>query len=290
MIIFYWLFRLKARILSWMPMRLLYIFSGFMAFVLCHIVKYRKKVIISNLQNSLPGKNTTEIQKLANSFYRNLADIAFEIIKLESITREQLEKRVTLEGQDVLDRISAKKQGVVVVMSHTGNWEWISQRVCFSGVGFDNIGVVAMEMTNPYFEKYFTQIRLRLQKGKAEIIPFTQTAKYLASRRHKASMIIAIADQSPHKDQIQYRTSFLNQDTGVFLGPERIARLLNYSIVFCHVKQTGRGFYKATFELITETPQDTPQHFITETHVKMLENDILTDPNAWLWSHRRWKY
>jgi Kdo2-lipid IVA lauroyltransferase/acyltransferase len=290
MIIFYWLFRLKARILSWMPLRLLYIFSGFMAFVLCHIVKYRKKVIISNLQNSLPGKNTTEIQKLANSFYRNLADIAFEIIKLESITKEQLEKRVTFEGQDVLDRISAKKQGVVVVMSHTGNWEWISQRVCFSGVGFDNIGVVAMEMTNPYFEKYFTQIRLRLQKGVAEIIPFTQTAKYLASRRHKASMIIAIADQSPHKDQIQYRTSFLNQDTGVFLGPERIARTLNYAIVFCHVKQTGRGFYKATFELITETPQDAPQHFITETHVKMLENDILTDPNAWLWSHRRWKY
>jgi len=289
MIIFYWLFRLKARILSWLPIKLLYIFSGFMAFVLCHIVKYRKKVIVSNLQNSLPGKNTTEIRKLANSFYRNLADIAFEIIKLESISKEQLEKRVTVEGQDVLDRISRKKQGVVVVMSHTGNWEWISQRVCFSGVGFDNIGVVAMEMTNPYFEKYFTQIRLRLQKGKAEIIPFTQTAKYLASRRHKASMIIAIADQSPHKDQIQYRTSFLNQDTGVFLGPERIARTLNYAIVFCHVKQTGRGFYKATFELITETPQDAPQHFITETHVKMLENDILTDPDAWLWSHRRWK-
>jgi Kdo2-lipid IVA lauroyltransferase/acyltransferase len=290
MILFYWIFRLKARILSWLPIKLLYIFSGFMAFVLCHIVKYRKKVIVSNLQNSLPGRSDSEIQKLANSFYRNLSDIAFEIIKLESISRTQLEKRVTVEGQDVLDRILSKKQGVVVVMSHSGNWEWISQRVCFSGVGFDNIGVVAMEMTNPYFEKYFTQIRLRLQKGIAEIIPFTQTAKYLASRRHKASMIIAIADQSPHKDQIQYRTSFLNQDTGVFLGPERIARSLNYAIVFCHVKQTGRGFYKATFELITETPQDAPQHFITETHVKMLENDILTDPNAWLWSHRRWKY
>jgi len=290
MIIFYWLFRLKARILSWMPLRLLYIFSGFMAFVLCHIVKYRKKVIIHNLQNSLPGKDTKEIQKLANSFYRNLADIAFEIIKLESITQKQLQKRVSIEGQDVLDRISAKKQGVVVVMSHTGNWEWISQCVCFAGTGFDQTGVIAMEMSNPYFEQYFTQIRLRLQKGVAEIIPFTQTAKYLASRRHKASMIIAIADQSPHKDQIQFRTSFLNQSTGVFLGPERIARSLNYAVVFCHVKHSSRGFYKATFEFITDTPQDTPQQFITETHVKMLENDILTDPDAWLWSHRRWKY
>lgn len=290
MILFYWIFRLKARILSWMPMRLLYIFSGGMAFILCHIVKYRKKFIISNLQNSLPDKNTREIQKLVNSFYRNLSDIAFETIKLESITREQLEKRVTVEGQDILDRISAKKQGVVVVMSHSGNWEWISQRVCFSGIGFDNIGVVAMEMTNPYFQQYFTQIRLRLQKGIAEIIPFTQTAKYLASRRHKASMIIAIADQSPHKDQIQYRTTFLNQNTPVFLGPERIARSLNFAVVFCHVQHTKQGYYKAVFELITDTPQDTPPLFITEKHVKMLENDIITDPAPWLWSHRRWKY
>jgi len=271
-------------------MRLLYIFSGIMAFVLCHIIKYRKKVVISNLQNAFPGKSAKEIQKLTNAFYANLADIALEIIKLESISREQLEKRVTVEGQDVLDRICSKKQGVVVVMSHSGNWEWISQRVCFSGIGFDNIGVVAMEMTNPYFEKYFTQIRLRLQKGIAEIIPFTQTAKYLASRRHKASMIIAIADQSPHKDQIQYRTTFLNQDTPVFLGPERIARSLNYAVVFCHVQHTKQGYYHVVFELITDTPQDTPPLFITEKHVKMLESDIITAPAPWLWSHRRWKY
>ena len=290
MIVFYWIFRFKARLLSWMPMRLLYVFSGVMAFVLGRIVKYRKKIIISNLQNSLPGKNTSEIKKLTNSFYRNLSDIVFEIIKLENITKEQLQKRVSVEGTEVLKRIADRKQGVVVVMSHSGNWEWISQRVCFEGTGFDQIGVVAMEMSNLNFERYFTHIRLRLQKGIAGIVPFSQTAKYLASIRHKASMIIAIADQSPHKDQIQYRTSFLNQDTGVFLGPERIARSLNYAVVFCHVKHTGRGLYKANFELITDAPQDTPKHFITETHVKMLENDILTDPQAWLWSHRRWKY
>jgi KDO2-lipid IV(A) lauroyltransferase len=286
----YLLFRVVARFISWLPFRMLALFSGLLSFLFCHVIKYRKKVIVSNLQNSFPDKDANEIRKLTHEFYSNLADLVFEIMKLESISKKELLRRVTVEGQDVLDRLSKKKQGVVVVMSHSGNWEWISQRVCFSGVGFDNVGVVAMEMSSALFEKYFTQIRLRLQKGIAEIIPFTQTAKYLAARRHKASMIIAIADQSPHKDQIQYRTTFLNQITPVFLGPERIARTLNYAVVFCHVQHTGHGYYKAVFELITDTPQDTPTYFITEKHVKMLENDIISDPAPWLWSHRRWKY
>jgi len=286
----YLIFRLFARFISWLPFWMLALFSGFMSFLLCHVIKYRKKVIVSNLQNSFPDKHAGEIKKLTNDFYSRLADLVFEIMKLESIHKKELLRRVTIEGQDVLDRLIVNKQGVVVVMSHSGNWEWISQRVCFSGVGFDNVGVVAMEMSNPYFERYFTQIRLRLQKGIAEIIPFTQTAKHLASIRHKASMIIAIADQSPHKDQIKYRTTFLNQNTPVFLGPERIARSLNYAVVFCHVQHTMYGYYKAVFELITDAPKDMPAYFITEKHVKMLENDIITEPAPWLWSHRRWKY
>ena len=288
--ILFWLFRIKAHILSKLPFGILYFFSGLVTFILCYIVKYRKNIIVNNLRNSFPEKSIGEINKLTNVFYRNLADIMFEIIKLGNISKEELFRRVSVEGQDVLDRISSKNQEVVVVMSHSGNWEWVSQRVCFAGVGFDDAGVIAKEISNSYFERYFTRIRLRLQKGIADIIPFTETARHLATKRHKASMIIAIADQSPHKDQILFRTSFLHQNTGVFLGPERIARSLDYAVVFWHVKHTVRGFYKVYFELITDTPKETAQYYITEAHVKMLEGDIRQEPETWLWSHRRWKY
>ncbi len=288
--ILFWLFRIMAHILSKLPFGILYFFSGVMTFILCYLVKYRKSVIVDNLRHSFPEKSTGEINKLTNAFYRNLADIMFEVIKLEDISKEELFRRVNVDGQDVLDRIISKNQGVVVVMSHSGNWEWVSQRVCFAGVGFHDVGVIAKEISNSYFEQYFTQIRLRLQKGIADIIPFTETARHIATKRHKASMIIAIADQSPHKNQILFRTSFLNRDTGVFLGPERIARSLDYAVIFCHVNHTAQGFYKVSFELITDTPKETPPYFITETHVKMLENDIRLQPETWLWSHRRWKY
>jgi len=288
----YWIFRIITKIISWLPYSLLYLISDFLTLVINGLLPYRKKVIFENLHKSFPEKDQNEINQITKEFYRNLIDISLETIKLEVISKEEILKRVSVLGNDLLHQLSVRKKGVVVVMSHNGNWEWVGQRVCIEGLRFDDFGIIAKEMTNPYFEKYFTKLRSRLLEGNGigEIIPFNETARRLASKRHKACMIVAIADQTPHHDQIQYRTNFLNQESGVFLGPERIAKSLDYAVVFCHVRRTGRGYYQISFELITESPTKTEPYFITDQHVKMLEEDIISQPELWLWSHRRWKY
>lgn len=286
----FWIIQIIFKIINSIPFRFKYILSDILSPVLNHIIKYRKKVIADNLKNSFPEMSNVQIKTIIKGFYRHLTDLIFEIIKLDTLSETELFRRVTVSGENILTTLAEQKKGVVIVMSHSGNWEWTSQRVCFAGRCFDYVGVIAKEISNPYFDEYFTTMRLKLQKGFSEIIPFTQTARHLASIRHKTSMLITIADQTPHKDQIQYRTDFLNQDSGVFLGPERIAKSLNYAVVFCHVSKTERGFYHIEFELITNTPKEIPQYGITNSHVKMLEEDIRKQPEIWLWSHRRWKY
>lgn len=278
------------KVISSLSFRQLYILSDAFSFLLNHIIKYRKKVITNNLRNSFPEKTLCEINAVIKAFYLQLSDLIFEIIKLDSFTEAELFRRVTISGEEILNSLAKQKKSTVIVMSHSGNWEWTSQRVCFAGRDFDYVGVIAKEVSDPYFDNYFTKVRMRLQKGHSEIIPFTQTARYLASIRNKTSMIITIADQTPHKDQIQYRTDFLNQNTGVFLGPERIAKSLNCAVVFGHVNKTGRGLYHIEFELITDSPRENKPYEITNSHVKMLEDDIRKQPEIWLWSHRRWKY
>jgi Kdo2-lipid IVA lauroyltransferase/acyltransferase len=277
-------------IINSLPFRLKYLFSDVLSPVMNHLVRYRKKVITDNLKKSFPEKNDTQIKSIIKGFYLHLTDLIFEIIKLNTLKEAELFRRVTVSGEEVLTTLADQKKGVVVVMSHSGNWEWTSQRVCFSGRCFEYVGVIAKEVSDPYFDKYFSEIRMKLQKGHSEIIPFTQTARYLAAIRHKTSMLITIADQTPHKDQIQYRTEFMNQDSGIFLGPERIAKSLNFAVVFCHVHKNGRGLYHIEYELITDNPKEIKPFEITNSHVKMLEDDIRKQPEIWLWSHRRWKY
>lgn len=286
----FWIVKFIFSIINILPFRIKYIFSDILSLLMNHVVGYRKKVITENLNKSFPKKDAPQVKLIINGFYLHFTDLIFEILKLSTLTETELFRRVTVSGEEILTTLAAKKKGVVVVMSHSGNWEWTSQRVCFSGRSFEYVGVIAKEVSDPYFDQYFTDIRMKLQKGHSEIIPFTQTARYLAAIRHKTSMLIAIADQTPHKDQIQYRTDFMNQDTGVFLGPERIAKSLNYAVVFCHVSKTGRGFYHIDYELVTDTPKADQPYEITNRHIKMLEDDIRKQPEIWLWSHRRWKY
>ena len=286
----FWILKYILKLVSLIPVRVLFILSDIIQPIFSKVLKYRKKVILENLYKSFPAKNENEIKTIFKQFYHHFSDLFVEIIKLFSLSEKELFKRVTVSDEQVLTQLANDKKGVVVVMSHTGNWEWISQRVCYSGRCFDYVGVVAKEISNPYFDTIFTDLRMRLQQGFSQIIPFNQTSKHLAAVRHKTSMIITIADQTPHRDQIQYRTTFLNQDSGVFLGPERIAKSLNFAVVFCHVSKPARGKYHIRYELITAAPKESPTYEITNKHVKMLEDDINIQPETWLWSHRRWKY
>lgn len=286
----YWIVLINHKVINLLPFRLLYLFSNLLAPIFRYVVGYRKTVILDNLKKSFPEKSDSEIKSIVSGFYRHFADLFYEIIKLGSLSEKELFRRVTVSGESILQQLAEQKKGVVLVMSHSGNWEWTSQRACFAGRCFEYVGVIAKEVSDPYFDKYFTTIRMRLQEGFSEIIPFKDTARRLAAIRHKNSMLITIADQTPHKDQITYRTDFLNRNTGVFLGPERIAKSLDYAVVYCHVDKKSRGMYHIEFELITDNAKNCQPFEITNAHVKMLENDIRKQPEIWLWSHRRWKY
>ena len=109
-------------------------------------------------------------------------------------------------------------------------------------------------------------------------------------REKKLSILGLIADQRPPQGSGNYWTKFLNQETAVFMGPEKIARKLNSAVIYTHIDKVKRGLYSVEFTLLYENPADCNEFEITETHVRMLEEKIKQKPELWLWSHKRWKY
>lgn len=286
MFILYYAFAAVAFLIALLPFWLLYLKSDFLSFILFYVIKYRKNVVFENLHNAFPEKTAQEINLIARKYYRNLGDIIIETIKLRLLTKAQLIKRVKVNNAGLLDDLYNKQKSAILIMGHCGNWEWASPAITFS-TKLKCFGM-AKPLTDPFFEKYMMQLRTKFNAD--SIIHFKRFFRMMVKNKETLSAYLMAGDQTPTGGEINYWTMFLNQETAVFLGAEKIAIALDMPIIYMDTQRTGRMRYEVTLSLITDKPKETAEFEITEKHVRMLENAIIQHPDNWLWSHRRWKH
>ncbi len=179
-----------------------------------------------------------------------------------------------------------KDQSVIGVMGHLGNWEWgaILHQVYFDQL----ITGVYHPLSNKSFDAFMLKLRGRFG---GNIVSMSASYKELLTLRQKniPTTVGLIADQTPPPESA-YWVTFLNQDTPVFVGAEKLAKKFNYPVIYFSVKKIRRGYYQLNAVVITTNPKSLPDGEITRLHTKELEKNIQQQPFSWLWSHRRWKH
>ena len=270
-------------------MPVLYILSDILYFSIYHIACYRRKVVRNNLKNSFPDKTEKDIIKLERRFYHHFADYIVETIKLAHISQEELLKRADIRNPEVIfDLLDKGHTCFIFSLGHYGNWEW------FSGVsarfaGRATIYQIYRPLTNKAFDRLFIYLRTRFNSF--GIKKNDAVRNMITLKQNKTHALVPfIADQTPSKTNLHYWKTFLNQDSAIFTGPERIAKKLDIPIVFADTRKVKRGYYTVDIKLITDKPKETPEFYITNEYVRMMEECIMRDPAYWLWTHRRWKY
>lgn len=288
--------------ISHLPLSVHYFFSDVLLYPLVHyVVRYRVKVVRKNLQNSFPDKTDKERREIENKFYHFFCDLAVEIIKVHSISPEELKKRVEYVGIDKLDALYAKHDFVLCYLSHYCNWEWcIGLPLSLEGHGA-GMCQIYHPMKNKLFDKWFLDNRSRFG---AVNIPMKQTVRRLMMLRNemkqegsefRSYMFGCIADQLPRVESTHHRIPFLNQDTGVFTGSEVLGQKFDMAFVYSKFSRPKRGYYRMEF-IPMEKPdasaidlQSSSDFPMTDDYMRRFEQDILEQPELWLWTHDRWK-
>ncbi len=85
-----------------LPLRVLYIFSDLVYLILYYFPSYRKNVVRINLKNSFPEKSTGELIVIEKKFYKHLADLFIETLKLTHLSKSQLMRRFTISNLSVI--------------------------------------------------------------------------------------------------------------------------------------------------------------------------------------------
>jgi Kdo2-lipid IVA lauroyltransferase/acyltransferase len=266
-----------------LPFRLLYKVSDFIYYIIM-LTGYRKEVVKKNLINSFPEKSPEEIHQLYRTFFQYLCDLIVETLKTLKMTEEEARSRCTFQNTPWLEELYRENQSILIVMGHYGNWEWAGPSFTLN-TNYQLV-VIYRPLTNKYFEKMMVGMRTKFG---TRITPVNQTLRDMVANRKQVTATAFVADQTATPENA-YWTTFLNQDTAVFTGPEKLAKKFNYPVVYMHVKRLKRGFYEVVPELMFSQPKDTADDEISETFTKRIERDIVSDPSIWLWSHRRWKH
>ena len=271
--------------ISLLPFPLLYLLSDLLYFLIYKVIGYRKQVVLTNLRNSFPEKSEAEIQVIAKKFYHWFCDLTLETLKTLTVSPDTVRERVEFAGTEILQDYAERKQSIIIVLGHFGNWELAGARYS-AEPGLPQLYVIYHPLQNKHFDHLMH--RMRTRHG-TMLYTMKETSKAMLRDRHLNTATAFIADQTPSPDRA-YWMDFLGQDTPVFLGTGSLARKLGYPVVYISITRPRRGYYHMQVETLVSDPVNTSQEEITEIHTKRLERDIRNYPDLWLWTHRRWKH
>jgi len=270
---------------SFLPFRVLYLFSDFLFFVLYRLAGYRTKVVRQNLENSFPAKSKAEILVIENKFYQHLCDVIVETFKSFTISEKEILRRMVLENPDLPNGYFDQGRSVLLAGGHYNNWEWIATSMN-QQIKHKTFALYT-PLSNKFFEQKMQRTRSKFGLG---MIPITMTTSYFEENKMEVTATIFGIDQSPRKPDRCHWMKFLNQDTAVLFGLERYAKTYNYPVLFADIAKIKRGFYGLRFSLITDQPEREPHGYIVEQATHRLEAQIIHRPEFWLWTHKRWKH
>ncbi|MGI6048832.1 MAG: lysophospholipid acyltransferase family protein [Petrimonas sp.] len=276
-----------VNLIAMLPFGVLYILSDFLYIIVYYVVGYRKKVVRKNLVNSLPHKKEDDIIRIEKKFYHHLCDYGVETIKTLRISEKEIRKRMVFKNPEIVNRLTKDGNSCLLSLGHYGNWEWVTSIGLYLLPEVES-GHVYKTLKSKAFDELFLKIRSRFKPKPIEMKRIYRTI--IQKKNDGKAMVIGfLSDQRPPKNHSdEYWTTFLNQDTQVQTGMERIAQQFGFAVVYLDIKKVKRGHYVGDFSVITADGSNEEPHAIMGKYTRKLEETILYEPAYYLWSHNKW--
>lgn len=273
-------------LVSILPFRLLYWFSDAIYVVVYYLIGYRKGTVRNNLALAFPEMTAKERLAIEKKSYQHLCDMFLEMIKTMTISEAEINKRFKFTNLEVYTNLEKAGKSIALMCAHYASYEWVISMNKF--ISFNGYAIYK-RIANPYFDKLVRDIR---SKFKAYLITTKDTIPAIQENQHKGILGVYgfASDQSPKASKAHHWGTFMNIKTPVHTGAEMLAKKFDMNVIFLKVKKIKRGYYEASFEVLSTDVAKVPDYEITDHFLTLVEKQIREAPEYYLWTHKRWKH
>lgn len=238
-----------------------------------------------NLTRAFPALSEAEIAATLKAMWDNLGRTFGEYAHFRAFAGFP-NPRVTVEGLEIARAARAAGKGVIIISSHSANWEVMSMTVYLCGL--DGVGIYR-KANNPLVDAWI--LRQRRRYASPEMLPKTSVAgaRVMLSTLKAGKTVGLLMDQK-HREGVPI--PFFGRDALTATGPALLALRTDAALLPVMMVRTKGAHFRMTFQTpleITRTgDRDADMQAILVQVSQTLEAGIRAHPAQWLWAHDRW--
>ena len=241
-----------------------------------------KQLIHSNILKAMPESNINNVKNITKLMWNNYGRVFAEYVFIKNFRHGELNSRIKIEGQDVLDEIKKFNKQVVFISGHFANFELMALHLEKSGIA---LSTIYRPLNNFFLNKIMERIRKKyicekqIKKGIGGI------KKLFRLKQNNYSTALMI-DQRVSEG---IKSNFFNKEAFTTTIPAQLVKKFNIPVVPIFIERVDNINFKIIIKKpIYFTEKDSIKK-ITNKLNTILEKMILLKPGQWIWSHNRWK-
>jgi KDO2-lipid IV(A) lauroyltransferase len=270
-----------------LPFGALYRIADVLYVLMFYVLRYRKKVVIKNLNECFPDKSESEVNAIAVRSISNMIQTAVEMIRAPRLTREWMDRHI-IDGKMYKDRLQEyvdEGKGVVIMVPHSGNWYMAAWSMAKYGLP---LFAIAAKQRNPKIDAW-----MKRQYCDIEVVE-RGSARTLVEIKRKLSAGRAFAIlpdlRVPQRD---VEVDFLGGKANVSHAAAMFAVNCGSPVVVAMMTRSC-GNRHEFHHLATLRPDpaavDKKEEAarITREAMALLDEGIRKHPGDWFWYNKRW--
>ena len=284
--IVYIFFRMFLTLFNLLPRRAA-IFIGVLVGRLWYLLDARhRRVAKSNLTAVFSKeKSYIEICQIARSVFVQIAVNAAEMCRIEKFTAPAGKKLVAYDGYEDIKQAIDRGKGVIVLVSHFGNWEMIGLA---AHALKKKTTVIAKSMRNKRIDKHIVKQRNHLF---LEPVPKHHVAGQIIKVLRGGGIVAIMIDQAAGRTGEM--VDFMGRKASTITSPALFAQKTGAAVISVFIERDSSYKYRIMFQgphpLVDTGNIKQDVLASTENFNKTLESAVRKRPDHWFWIHRRWK-